>query len=170
MFPNRGRYVEPFGIVEVMDRSGRILWRAKPKKQVVMSRAGAAIVTNMLEAVVNEGTGRKARVLDRPIAGKTGTTNDFRDALFAGFSPSIATGVWVGLDNYQTLGRRETGAMAALPIWIDFMREALSDMPLEYFDIPDDVISVRMERDTGVILPRGSSRGVVAFFKKEVEH
>jgi len=170
VFPNRGQYVEPFGIVEVMDRSGRILWRAKPKKQIVMSRAGAAIVTNMLEAVVKEGTGRKARVLDRPVAGKTGTTNDFRDALFVGFSPSIATGVWLGLDNYQTLGRRETGGMAALPIWIDFMREALSDMPLEYFDIPDDVISARMERDTGVVLPRGSSRGVVAFFKKEAEH
>ena len=170
VFPNRGQYVEPFGIVEVMDRSGRILWRAKPKKQVVMSRAGAAIVTNMLEAVVTEGTGRKARVLGRPVAGKTGTTNDFRDALFVGFSPSVATGVWVGLDDYQTLGRKETGAMAALPIWIDFMREALSEMPLEYFDIPDDVISVRMERDTGVVLPRGSSRGVVAFFKKGAEH
>jgi penicillin-binding protein 1A len=169
-FSNRGRYVEPFGVVEIMDRSGRIMWRAKPKKKVVMSRAGAAIITNMLEAVVTEGTGRKARRLDRPVAGKTGTTNDCRDALFVGFSPGISTGVWVGMDNYQSLGRKETGAMAALPIWIDFMREALSDRPLEYFDIPDDVVSVRMERHTGVILPRGSSRGGVAFFKKDVEH
>ena len=124
----------------------------------------------MLEAVVKEGTGRKARVLDRPVAGKTGTTNDFRDALFVGFSPTISTGVWVGLDNYETLGRKETGAMAALPIWIDYMRTALSDRPIAYFDIPDDVTAERMERDTGVILPRGTSRGVVAFFKKAGEH
>lgn len=169
VFPNRGKYIEPFGIVEVLDRSGRVLWRAKSKKQVVMSRAGAAIVTNMLEAVVKEGTGRKARVLDRPVAGKTGTTNDFRDALFVGFSPSVATAVWVGMDDYQTLGRKETGARAALPIWIGFMQAALADQPFEYFDIPDDVISARMDRNTGTVLPRGSSGGVVAFFKKEVE-
>jgi len=169
VFANRGEWSEPFGVLEVMDRSGRVLWRAKPKKRVVMSRSGAAIVTNLLEAVIHEGTGRKARVLDRPVAGKTGTTNDFRDALFIGYSPSIATGVWVGNDDYRSLGKGETGARAALPIWIEFMQTALSDMPLRYFDIPDDVVSIRMDPDTGAALPRDDSRGVTAFFKKGTE-
>ncbi len=169
VFPNRGEWVAPFGVVEIMDRSGRILWRAQPKKRVVMSRSGAAIVTNMLEAVIQEGTGRKAQILDRPVAGKTGTTNDFRDALFIGFSPGIATGVWVGQDNYRTLGRGETGARAALPIWIEFMQTALSDMPLQYFDIPDDIVSIRMDPETGTAVSRDAPRGVSAFFKKGTE-
>lgn len=169
VFANRGEWSEPFGVSEVMDRSGRVLWRVQPKKRVVMSRSGAAIVTNLLEAVIQEGTGRNARVLDRPVAGKTGTTNDFRDALFIGYSPSIAAGVWVGNDDYRSLGRGETGARAALPIWIEFMQTALSDMPLHYFDIPDDVVSIRMDPDTGAALPRDDSRGVTAFFKKGTE-
>ncbi len=169
VFPNKGQWVEPFGIVEVMDRSGRILWRVKPKRRVVMSRSGAAIVTNLLEAVIREGTGRKAGILDRPVAGKTGTTNDFRDAFFVGFSPSVAAGVWVGQDSFQSIGRGETGAKAALPIWIEFMQAALSDMPLQYFDIPDDVVSIRMDPDTGGAIPRDSPQGVVAFFKKGTE-
>ncbi len=95
-----------------------------------MSREGAAIVTNMLEGVVQEGTGRNARILQGPVAGKTGTTNNYQDALFIGFSPAIAAGVWVGLDSGGTLGDRETGAKAALPIWIQFMKNAPQPDPL----------------------------------------
>ena len=84
-------------------------------------------------------------------------------------SPAIAIGVWVGLDNYQPLGRQETGAMAALPVWIDFMREALSDMPLEYFDIPDDVVKVHMDPLTGRLASDDSPHSVTALFKKGTE-
>ena len=123
VFPNKGEWIKPFSVIEVVDPSGRIVWRAKPRKKVVMSRAGAGIMTNMLEGVIKEGTGKKARVIRCPIAGKTGTTNKYKDALFIGFSPSIAAGVWVGQDIGVTLGNLETGARAALPIWIEFMRE-----------------------------------------------
>ncbi|MBT8368705.1 MAG: penicillin-binding protein 1A, partial [Deltaproteobacteria bacterium] len=104
VFPRGGKWIEPFGIIEVTDHRGRIIWSAKPQKRLVMTRAGAAIITNMLEGVVSEGTGRKARILAGPIAGKTGTTNNYNDALFVGFSPAIATGVWVGRDSGGTLG------------------------------------------------------------------
>ena len=169
VFANQGNYSEPFGVLEVSDRAGRTIWRRKPKKKAVMSRAGAAIMTNMLEGVVREGTGRKARSLIRPVAGKTGTTNDFRDALFIGFSPSIAAGVWMGQDSYVTLGNGEEGARAALPAWIQFMREALKETPLEYFDIPDDVVQVRIDPTSGLPAGDGDPDGVAALFKKGTE-
>ncbi|MBW1835114.1 MAG: penicillin-binding protein 1A [Deltaproteobacteria bacterium] len=140
VFPNRGKSIKPYGVMEIVDHNGRIVWRAKPKKRLVMSRTGAAIMTDMLMAVVKEGTGKKANIIKRPVAGKTGTTDKCKDALFVGFSPSIATGVWVGRDKFVTLGKRETGARAALPIWMEFMEKALADEPFQYFDIPDDVV------------------------------
>ena len=169
VFPNRGRMIKPFGVVEVVDRNGRIVWRVKPQKKLVMSRAGAAVMVNMLCGVIQEGTGRKARVLKRPVGGKTGTTNEFKDALFIGFSPSIATGVWVGQDIFNTLGKRETGARASLPIWIDFMSQVLAKKPYQFFDIPDDVVKVHMDSVTGRLLPEDSSDAVIALFKKGTE-
>jgi penicillin-binding protein 1A len=169
VFPNRGKMIKPFGVIEVADRNGRIVWRVKPQKKLVMSRSGAAIMVNMLTGVIQEGTGRKARALKHPIAGKTGTTNEFKDALFIGFSPSIATGVWVGKDVFSTLGKRETGAKAALPIWIDVMSEALSKKPYRFFDIPDDVVKVPMDPVTGRLLPEDSPDAVTALFKKGTE-
>ena len=105
VFPRSGMWIQPFGIVEVTDHHGRIVWTPGPKR-LVMSREGAAIVTDMLEAVVLEGTGRSARRLRTPVGGKTGTTNNYNDALFIGFSPAVATGVWVGLDAGGTLGTK----------------------------------------------------------------
>ena len=169
VFPNRGKRIKPFGVMEVIDHSGRIVWRVKPKKRVAMSRAGAAIMTNMLEGVVKEGTGKKARVIKRPIAGKTGTTNKYKDALFIGFSPSIATGVWVGQDASITLGKWETGAKAALPIWIEFMEKALANRPCQYFDIPDDVVQAHMDPLTGLLASENSPHAVTALFKKGTE-
>ena len=134
-----------------------------------MSRAGAAIMVNMLEGVVQEGTGRKARFLKHPVAGKTGTTNEFKDALFVGFSPSIATGVWVGQDVFSSLGERETGARAALPIWIEVMSEALSKKPYQFFDIPDDVVKIPMDPVNGHLLTEDSPDAVPALFKKGTE-
>jgi penicillin-binding protein 1A len=120
----------------------------------------------MLEGVVKEGTGRQAQVLRRAVAGKTGTTDNYRDAMFIGFSPSIIAGVWVGQDLGGTLGDKETGARAALPIWIDFMNVALQNESHQYFDIPDDVSQIRMDPITGLVQSDSSKPSVVALFKK----
>jgi penicillin-binding protein 1A len=169
VFPNKGEKIRPFGVLEIVDRQGRVIWRARPQRRLVMSRAGAAIVTNMLEGVIKEGTGKQARILGRAVAGKTGTTNDCKDALFIGFSPRVIAGVWVGRDAGGSLGVKETGARAALPIWIDFMKAALQNEPHQYFDIPDDVSQIRMDPITGLAQPDDSKRSVVALFKKGTE-
>ena len=169
VFPRGGKWIEPFGIMEVTDRRGRIIWRARPQKKLVMSREGAAIVTNMLEGAVQEGTGSKARILRGPVAGKTGTTNNYQDALFVGFSPAIAAGVWVGLDPGGTLGDRETGAKAALPIWIQFMKNAPTTGAPPYFDLPDNVVKVRMNPQTGKLAADGYKSAVDALFIKGTE-
>jgi penicillin-binding protein 1A len=169
VFPNRGKRIKPYGVMEVRDRKGKLIWRIRPNQSTPMSREGAAIMTNMLQGVVKEGTGRKARIIKRPIAGKTGTTDAFKDALFVGFSPSIATGVWVCQDISMTLGKGETGAKAALPIWIAYMTAALAKRPYAYFDIPDDVVRLYMDPSTGKLDNNSSSHAVAAFFKKDTE-
>jgi penicillin-binding protein 1A len=169
VFSNRGKLINPYCIMEVVDKDDRVIWRVKPRKKVVMSRAGASIITNMLKGVIEEGTGKKARIIRHSVAGKTGTTDEFKDALFIGFSPSISTGVWVGKDDFTTLGEMETGAKAALPIWIEFMKKALADKPYQYFDIPDDVVQIRMDATTGFLVQENSHRGVKALFKKGTE-
>jgi len=169
VFPRGGKWIEPFGIMEVTDHRGRIIWSARPQKKLVMSREGAAIITNMLEGVVLEGTGHKALALPGPVAGKTGTTNDYNDALFVGFSPAVVTGVWVGCDSGGTLGNKETGARAALPIWIQFMQTALTGGSKEHFDLPDNVVKVRIDPQTGALATNGSQDAVTALFKKGTE-
>jgi len=169
VFPNKGNFIEPYGVVEVIDRTGRPVWRIKPQKEAVMSRSSAAIVTDMLRSVIQEGTGKKARVIHHPVAGKTGTSNEFKDALFVGFSPSITTGVWVGQDTVTTIAKGETGAKAALPIWIEFMSRALSDKPFQYFDIPDDVVKVTINPLTGRLASENDPYAVKALFKKGTE-
>ena len=169
VFPNKGKLIEPYGVVEVMDANGRLVWRVKPQKKAVMSRESAAIITDMLRSVIQNGTAKKAKVIQRPIAGKTGTTDEFKDALFVGFSPSITTGVWVGQDTFATIGKGETGARAALPIWIEFMQKALLNRPVQYFDIPDDVVKVSIDPSTGLLTKDDSPNAVKALFKKGTE-
>jgi penicillin-binding protein 1A len=168
-FANKGEWIKPFGVTEIQDRQGRIVWQVKPLKKQVVSQAGAAIMTNILEGVIKEGTGRKARSLRPPLAGKTGTTDSYNDALFIGFSPSLTLGVWVGQDMQETLGNMETGARAALPIWIEFMQTAISQRPYHYFDIPDDVVKVWMDPDSGRRVAADAPRAVEALFKKGTE-
>jgi len=166
VFANQGEWIEPECVPQVRDASGKIVWESVPEKRVVMSRMGAAVVTDMLRAVIQEGTGKQALSLERPLAGKTGTTNDFRDALFAGFSPSLAAGVWVGQDRHESLGPGETGAKAALPIWIDFMRTALADSPDFYFDIPEDGVFLFMDPVSGALSETPFDKAVKALFPK----
>jgi len=164
-FPRGGEWIEPFGIMEVSDHHGRIIWSARPQKRLVMSRESAAIITNMLEAVVLEGTGRLAKVVPSALAGKTGTTNNYNDALFVGFSPAVATGVWVGRDSGGTLGDKETGAKAALPIWIQLMQTTLTAGSFQHFDIPDSVVKVRMNPHTGQLERNDARESVTALFR-----
>ncbi|MCH2185804.1 PBP1A family penicillin-binding protein [Myxococcota bacterium] len=118
----------------------------------VISEASAYLMCDLLKAVVQEGTGRKARRLGRPVAGKTGTTNEQGDAWFMGFSPDITTGVWVGHDDNSLLGFGETGAGAALPIWTDFMEVALASRPVRDFDVPsENIVFARIDRKTGLL-------------------
>ncbi len=119
----------------------------------------------MLKAVIHEGTGKKAMIIQKDIAGKTGTTDNYKDALFVGFSQDIAVGVWVGNDDSTTLGKYETGARAALPIWIDYMQYFLSNKSYQYFDIPDGTKMVYINPDTGQISKTKTSHFVKALIK-----
>jgi len=135
-FPNDGVRVVPRYIRKVTDYDGRVLEDDYPEVREVVSARTARIMVTMLREVILHGTGFQASKLNHPLGGKTGTTNDFTDAWFVGFSPSITCGVWVGFDEKKTLGNKETGAVAALPIWMDFMRVALKGRESEDFAAP----------------------------------
>lgn len=169
VFPNLGCRTAPCGIREVTGRRGEVVWRPKPDKSIVMSAANAAVMTDLLQGVVREGTAKKAQSLNRPLGGKTGTTDGYKDALFIGFSPTLAVGVWVGRDTNETLGRGETGARAALPIWMEFMEKALAARPPESFELPGDVVFIHMDPASGRLLPPEGTGGVTALFKKGTE-
>jgi penicillin-binding protein 1A len=126
VFPNDGVRVTPRYITKVTDYEGRSMEEDFPEVKDVISARTARIMTSMLEQVVQHGTGIAAAAMKYPLGGKTGTTNDFTDAWFIGFSPTMTTGVWVGYDEKKSLGAKETGARAALPIWMDFMKVALA--------------------------------------------
>ena len=125
-FPNDGVRVAPRYLVRVLDYNGHVLEENYPEVRDVIPAHTARVMTMLLQGVVQHGTAASASKLNHPLGGKTGTTNDFTDAWFVGFSPSMTCGVWVGYDEKKTLGPKETGAMAALPIWINFMREAIA--------------------------------------------
>ena len=126
VFPNDGVRVTPRYITKVADYDGRVLEENYPEVRDVISSRTARIMTSMLREVVQHGTGIAASKLNEPLAGETGTTNDFTDAWFVGFSPSITCGVWVGFDEKKSLGNKETGSRTALPAWMDFMKAALA--------------------------------------------
>ncbi|MBC2713810.1 MAG: PBP1A family penicillin-binding protein [Desulfobacteraceae bacterium] len=174
VFANQGIYIHPYCIVDVLNADNQSVWKPNIEKRIAMTRENAAIMSNMLEGVIAEGTGKKAQVIHRSIAGKTGTTNKYKDALFVGFSPTIAVGVWVGCDDFSTLGLKETGARAALPIWVEFMKNALKNQEYGYFDVPDNMVKLKINPTTGKPVPNGQtddqtedSDGVVALFAKE---
>jgi len=138
VFPNDGVHITPRYIAKVTDYGGRTLEENFPDVRDAVSARTARTMTAMLREVVLHGTGIAASTLKYPLAGKTGTTNNFTDAWFVGFSPSITCGVWVGYDEKKFLGARETGARAALPIWMDFMKAALAGKDPGEFQPPPD--------------------------------
>ena len=135
-FANQGIRMEPLMVRYVTDAQGRLVEENIPQGREAIDPGVAIGLTQMLRGVVERGTGVAARVLERPLAGKTGTTNDFSNAWFLGYTPSIVAGVWVGHDRPRSLGHDETGARAALPIWVAVMRAALRGQPVEDFPAP----------------------------------
>jgi penicillin-binding protein 1A len=148
-FPNRGVRMEPYSIISIADREGNVLHETRPNGREAVRADTAFIMTNLLHGVVLHGTGKAAKVLDWPLAGKTGTMDDYTDAWFVGFDPKITVGVWVGFDEKKPLGNGETGAQAALPIWIDFMRayiDAHGDRNAPpTFDAPGNIVFVTLD-------------------------
>jgi len=136
-FASNGWYSEPTLIVQVTDSSGNVLLDNTPKPQLVLDPWAVASLNDVLQGVVNHGTGTAAR-LDRPAAGKTGTTSSERDIWFVGYVPQLATAVWVGNDNYAPVGKGATGGGFVAPIWRDFMQQALSNLPAENFRSPSE--------------------------------
>jgi penicillin-binding protein 1A len=148
VFPNDGVRVTPRYIAKVTDYDGRVLEENFPDVRDVTSARTARILTSMLREVVLHGTGVAAAKLPFPVAGKTGTTNDFTDAWFVGFSPTTTCGVWVGFDEKKSLGAKETGAHAALPIWMNFMSVAMAGKDAGDFQPPPvipHVASVKLD-------------------------
>jgi penicillin-binding protein 1A len=133
VFPNDGVLIAPRMVSRVTAYDGRVIDDFPPQVGDVLPAPVARLMVSMLREVVNSGTAAKAKSLKLPLAGKTGTTNDFIDAWFLGFSPSSTCGVWVGFDDRRELGPKEEGAHVALPIWMDFMEAALKDKPVEDF-------------------------------------
>jgi penicillin-binding protein 1A len=150
-FPNQGVRMEPYSVVSIADREGNVLEERRPESHEAIRADTAFVMTNLLRGVISNGTGAAAKALDWPLAGKTGTMDEYTDAWFVGFDPKITVGVWVGYDEKKPLGNGETGAQAALPIWMDFMRvyidtRADREAPPQ-FDAPGNIVFVTL--DTG---------------------
>jgi len=154
VFPDDGIRIEPHYIRRVTSYDGALLEEARPEVHDVIAPAVARTMVAMLEEVVQFGTGIRAKELARPAAGKTGTTNDFTDAWFMGFTPSLTAGVWVGFDDKQvSLGKKETGAKAALPIWLQFMKAAMEGKPAEDFPNVEPLSKVALTKQVQVDTP-----------------
>ena len=145
-FANQGLRMRPFLIERIEDRDGNLVEETRPRATDAIRADTAYIVTSLLRGVVERGTASRARRLGRPIAGKTGTTNDYTDAWFIGYEPSLAAGVWVGFDEkVNSLGRGGDGSRAALPIWMDFWKKATAERPIEEFPIPGNIVFIPVD-------------------------
>jgi penicillin-binding protein 1A len=179
VFANGGYRVEPYFIQRVEDVNGLVLFeQAMPKlcddcapgeanvAPRVVAEENIWLTNLMLRDVAHRGTGAAAgRALKRPdVAGKTGTTNDQRDAWFCGFGPGVVATAWVGYDDYHSMGRKETGGSAALPMWIDFMRVALADVPLQDTKPPKGVVTASIDTASGMVVENGAPGSIKEFF------
>ncbi|MGQ0734233.1 MAG: penicillin-binding protein 1A [Acidobacteriota bacterium] len=167
-FPNQGIRLQPYLVSSVTDRAGNILEEAKPSPRDAVRADTAYVMTNLLKGVVQRGTGAEAAALDWPLAGKTGTVDDYTDAWFVGFDPAITVGVWVGYDEKKTLGTGETGSVTALPIWIEFMKEYIAlrgdraNPPR--FDPPGNIVFMPVDRTTGEPVSESAPNGMTEAF------
>jgi penicillin-binding protein 1A len=185
VFANGGERAKPIFIKKIVTMKGEVLEENIPyieleekeeeeeenielsssdSREHVISPQNAFIMTHLLEGVVQHGTGQRAKVLGRPIAGKTGTSSDYTDAWFIGYTPSLLTEVWVGFDDKTTLGKDETGARAALPIWISFMDQALANTPVETFNPPPGIILRKVNIESGLPSNEDSKETIMEAF------
>jgi penicillin-binding protein 1A len=164
VFANQGYLIEPVFIVKIEDRDGNVLEEMAPERIKVIEKTTAYLMTHMLEGVVKYGTAWRLKALNRPVAGKTGTTNNLFDAWFLGYSPQYITGTWVGFDDEAPLGKSETGSRAASPIWLGFMQRILADKPLKVFEVPDGVVFTKIDAETGLLpIPESKETAFVCF-------
>ncbi|MDH5757804.1 MAG: penicillin-binding transpeptidase domain-containing protein, partial [Nitrospinota bacterium] len=159
---NQGTRMEPIYIKSIENRDGEVIFKADVTPHESLSPAVAFQVADMMKSVVQNGTGRSLKPMlgGRPLAGKTGTTNDCIDAWFVGYTPDVVTGVWTGRDDPAPIGRRETGARMAIPIWRDFMKKVFAEMPVNDFPPPPDVVFARINEETGN-LTKASGENVI---------
>jgi penicillin-binding protein 1A len=159
IFANQGNPFKPIFIKKILDRDGNLLEenlplfysKEFPLEEQILPPQTAFLITYLLEGVVQHGTGWRAKSLGRPVAAKTGTTDQFMDAWFIGFTPELITGVWVGFDDERSLGENETGARAASPIWVTFMSKILKDKPVKDFPVPEGVEFMKIDPKTGQV-------------------
>ncbi len=166
VFANLGYFIEPVFITRIIDRNGNVLEEAAIKRKKVIDQSTAYIITSLLEGVVKYGTGRRVRELNRPVAAKTGTTNNLHDAWFVGYTPRYITGTWVGFDDEKSLGKGETGSKAASPVWLGFMKHVLADKPVRVFHIPEGVVFSKIDAETGLLPIPESKRTIFECFKE----
>jgi penicillin-binding protein 1A len=150
VFPNQGVRMVPYSILKVTDREGNLLEENRPEPQDAIRADTAYVMTSLLRGVVEHGTAVKAMALNWPVAGKTGTTDDFSDAWFVGFDPDLTIGVWVGYDLKKPLGRGMSGAEAALPIWVNIFKAYIGDRKdAPKFEAPGNIVFVSVDKTTG---------------------
>jgi penicillin-binding protein 1A len=164
VFANHGIKLEPVSIMMISDSTGRVLYTNNAVPVQAIKPATAYLTTHLLKGVIEWGTGGKARELGRPAAGKTGTTNKYRDAWFIGYTPGLVAGVWVGYDDQASIGSKETGARAALPIWLEFMKKAHAERPTEDFVVPEGVLFRQIDPRTGLLSTKKCKQTVQAVF------
>jgi penicillin-binding protein 1A len=168
-FADGGIKSEPYGILKIEDKNGKTLEEYTPKQDVVLDAQTAYLMTDLLHAVVNEGTGRRALELGRPTAAKTGTNQDLRDLWFVGFTPELATGAWMGYDDFTSMGKKFTAASKVVPWWTDFMKEALKGTPARTFTVPDGIIFAKIDAQTGYLALPSCPKVVLQAFKRGTE-
>ncbi len=149
VFASGGERIPPTAIRSIQNRHGETLFTHNPEVTRPITSGVASTITSLLESVVEEGTGEPVKALGRPVAGKTGTTNDYVDAWFIGYTPQLVTGVWVGRDDHAPLGINETGSRAAIPIWLQFMQEAHAGQPILNFPVSSEVVYLKVSPETG---------------------
>ena len=165
---NHGIRTKPIAITAIVNSSGNLLEENLPQAKEVIKENTACIVTKMLEGVISRGTGTRARI-GRPAAGKTGTTNNYTEAWFAGYTPNLVTVVYAGYDNRLSLGEKQTGGRVAAPIWAKFMKAALENVPPEPFSKPEDIIFARIDPYTGLLAQDYCPETINAPFVKGTE-
>ena len=163
-FAAGGWLLEPRYVTEIQDRDGKVIYLSRPSYREVIDEDKAFLMAHMMKGVVDRGTAQVVKQLGRPVAGKTGTTNDQMDAWFIGYTPEWVAGVWVGFDQKRSLGRFETGGKAAAPAFVYFMEKFLKGTPESDFEIPDGVIPVAVNVESGRLAQEGDPKAFVEYF------